>query len=210
MFHAAYRLLRRVFNTCGVFRTFHLSYPTVYDAHLSEYLDLDVQMWLPMFLWWDRQYKAQKEVPYNYVKPTSLKRMEYVKGELIQIEKKKRQHYRSLVENSNIAEDDAKHIIEEWYGLKEYILDEEHKTMRQLEQDHYCQICMERPNDLIAVPCQHELCARCYHALPDRLECPFCRQPIASTVFQESIYATQEVGVVIGGGPTEPSDAQEI
>jgi len=168
----------------------------MYDATLSEYLDTDVQLWLPMFLWWDRQHKAMKEVPHNYVKPTSLKRMDYIKNELMQIEKKKRQHYRILVKNNNIAEEDANHIIEEWYGLKEHILNEEHKTMRQIEQEHYCQICMERPNELIITPCNHELCAQCYRTLPKRIECPFCRQPIVSTVLQESIY-TQNIDTTI-------------
>lgn len=188
MLHVAYQLLRRIFNTCGVFKTFHLSYPTVFDPNLSEYLDLDIQIWLPMFLWWDRQYKENKEVPNNYVKVNSLERMNYVKNELIQIEKKKRKHYQTLVLNNNIAENDAKHIIEEWYSLKEYILNEEHKNMQEIEENHYCQICLEQPNDLIAIPCQHEFCHKCYHAFPNKQECPFCRQTINSTIFQESIY----------------------
>ena len=182
VFSYAVRFIRSMFSTCGLFRTFKLKYPEVFDN--GEYLDTDVHIWLPLFLWWDKQYIKNNDVPYDYIPQTSLNRMGYIKQELMRIEKNKRNHYQRLITSSIIEEGDARHIVDEWYGLKEYILTEEAKKMQELELNHYCQICFERINDTTAVPCGHEFCNQCFLAFPKVDECPFCRNTIERTVLQ--------------------------
>lgn len=197
----AWSLVRSIFASCagGLFHSL-VEYPEVFDALANEFLDTDVNMWLPLFLWWDRQHRLRRAVPNHYVPDSSLDRFKFVTAELLGIERRKRAYYARLVEDENIAEADAYHILTEWSMLKEQILDEEYKKMQDLELDRFCQICFERQNDTIASPCGHQLCRECYAALAceagDRAEdetcrltikrCPFCREVVDSVVYTRS------------------------
>tara|TARA_B100000683_G_scaffold259603_1_gene283528 strand:- start:1843 stop:2394 length:552 start_codon:yes stop_codon:yes gene_type:complete len=170
-----------MFNTCGLFKTSHFKYPDIHDQYTNEFLDMDLQIWLPMFLWWDKQHALNREVPCDYIHQNSLKRYEYVKRELRDIEYKKLNYYQQLINNRNIDLEHANYVLDEWYFLKEQILRDEHKNHENLELDQYCQICFERTNDCITVPCNHEFCQVCYVKFPKK-ECPFCKTVIQSVI----------------------------
>lgn len=157
-------------------------YPEMHDESSNEFLDADVQLWLPMFIWWDRQGREGKAVPADHVGEGCIRRFAYVKTEIAALERKKRAYYMRLAVNHNLSEEDAFRGIEEWYELKEHLLDEEHQKNQALEFDVYCQICLERLNDAILVPCQHEVCHDCLLKLPNRKECPYCRGVIEKVV----------------------------
>ena len=160
-------------------------YPEVHADMSDEFLDVDVQMWLPMYIWWDRQHQKGKSVPEDHIDEGNIRRFAYV-ASLAAIERSKRAYYMRLAANHNISEADAFRCIEEWYALKEHLLDEEHKKHQAIEFDVYCQICLDRLNDTILLPCQHEVCNKCFVKLPNSNECPFCRGVIEHVIIHEA------------------------
>lgn len=171
------------------------AYPEMHDESSDEFLDADVQMWLPMYLWWDREVKRGRRVPDDHVAEGNIRRFAYVKTKIAALERSKRAYYMRLAVNRNISEADAFRSIEEWYSLKEQLLDEEHKRHQAVEYDIYCQICLERINDTILVPCQHEVCNDCFLRLPNSSECPFCRGVVEQVVLHENGAEGAETGV---------------
>ena len=185
-------VLRSILGGCGFGRNGRSDkgrgltrYPEFHAKASDEFLDVDVQLWLPMFIWWDREHRRRRSVPADHVDEGSIRRFAYVKTEIAAIERRKRAYYMGLAMNRNISEADAFRSIEEWYALKEHILDDEYTKHQAIEYDVYCQICLERHNDAIMVPCQHEICNGCFLKLPNRSECPFCRGVVEKVVLHE-------------------------
>ncbi len=180
-------LIRTMLSTCtvGIFGYHKVRYPEIYDEISNEYLDEESNQWYPLFMWWDKQLERGREVPCDHVDVSSMDRMHYVTMELKDIEHRKRQYYSQLVRNRVMQKQDTKYIMEEWYLLREQILIEEQRKAQVRELDYYCQICFERINNAVMIPCQHEICDVCYEAIPKREECPFCRGKVSNLVIHE-------------------------
>lgn len=174
-------------------------YPYYLNTYIGEYYDNG--RWFPEYVWWDTEYSFGRKIPDDiiYVPKTSAMRLQYVKNQLMEIERRKLNKYSYMVSCSIMSEDRLQELLNDWYDMKKYLLDNEICCEVDIQVSEECEICFEDCCDISLVPCNHELCEVCLQrmmSLDIRVICPFCRSNVDGYYRTDKYYMINCSGVL--------------
>ena len=167
-------------------------HPATFNRHTNEYTEHGEE--LPMFVWWDQEHYAGRNVPESHVPLGSLLREDYVQKSLDDVERARRIQYIQMVERNCLTLNEANERIERWHDLRRRLLDNEAsagETIEILSNHSVCGICFEDKACVELLQCRHTICDTCFNkirSISDVSICPYCRSDISTYRYDGEVY----------------------